>query len=91
MERAVDHLPKIWVSDTTVDALAHGADLYVVGISKLDSKIKKEDLVAVFTLKNELICLGHAKMSSKEMLEKERGVAVKTSKVFIERGVCFMD
>ncbi|MEK6934914.1 MAG: RNA-guided pseudouridylation complex pseudouridine synthase subunit Cbf5, partial [Nanoarchaeota archaeon] len=54
-EDAVEHLPKIWVLDSTVNPLCHGADLYVVGISKLNDKINKGDFVAIFTLKNELI------------------------------------
>ncbi|MEK7617140.1 MAG: PUA domain-containing protein, partial [Patescibacteria group bacterium] len=45
------------------------------------------DFVAIFTLKNELICIGEAEMTSEEILEKEKGVAVRTSKVFMERGI----
>ena len=86
-EISVDHLPKIWVSDNTVDALCHGANLYVIGISKLHDKINENDEVAVFTLKDELICLGKATMSSEEMLKKEKGIAILTNKVFMERGV----
>lgn len=87
IERAVEHLPKIWVFDTAVDALCHGADLYVIGVAKLNSYVEKNDLIAIFTLKDELICLGNAEMSSKEMLKKEKGLAVRTSKVFMEPGV----
>ncbi len=86
-EIAVDHLPKIWVSDNTVDALCHGANLYVIGISKLHNKINENDDVAIFTLKDELICLGKANMNSDEMLQKDKGIAVLTNKVFMERGV----
>ncbi|MCX6711541.1 MAG: RNA-guided pseudouridylation complex pseudouridine synthase subunit Cbf5 [Candidatus Woesearchaeota archaeon] len=86
-EIAVNHLPKIWVSDNTVDALCHGANLYIIGISKLHNKINENDDVAIFTLKDELICLGKAAMSSEEMLKKEKGIAVVTNKVFMERGV----
>ena len=85
-EIAVNHLPKIWVSDNTVDALCHGANLYVIGISKLHNKINENDEVAIFTLKNELICLGKAVMNSEEMLKREKGIAIVTNKVFIERG-----
>jgi H/ACA ribonucleoprotein complex subunit 4 len=37
------------------------------------------------TLKNELVALGKALMSSREMLEQE-GVAVATERVLMERG-----
>jgi len=87
MENAIKHMPKIWVFDTTVDSLCHGADLNVPGISKLNNKIKANDPVAVMTLKDELVALGTAKMDSEEIIKKEKGLAVKTDKVFMEIGV----
>jgi H/ACA ribonucleoprotein complex subunit 4 len=87
VENAVDHLPKVWVLDTTVNTLCHGAQLKVPGISKLETKIEPEDIVAVMTLKNELVAFGIAIMRSKEMLNKERGIAVKIDKVFMLPGV----
>lgn len=84
-ENAISHIPKVWVTDTTVDSLCHGAILGVPGISKLDSGIERQDKVAVMTLKDELVCMGTAKLSTKEMLG-EKGYAVKTDKVFMEIG-----
>lgn len=84
LEYAVSHLPKVWVFDTTVDSLCHGASLSVPGISKFHSEIDEDDLVAVFTLKDELVCLGSALMSSEDMMGNERGLAVTTSKVFMD-------
>ncbi len=85
IENAVMHLPKIYVLDSAVDSLCHGANLNVPGISKLDSGITNEDIVAVMSLKEELICYGIAKLDSEEMLG-ERGLAVKTEKVFMLPG-----
>lgn len=86
VENGVSHLPKIWVFDTTVESLCHGVDLKVPGISKLNDKISNEGIVAIMTLKNELVALGTAKMDSDEMLG-EKGIAVKTEKVFMQPGV----
>ncbi|MBW2971662.1 RNA-guided pseudouridylation complex pseudouridine synthase subunit Cbf5 [Candidatus Woesearchaeota archaeon] len=86
VENAVAHLPKIWVMDTTVDTLCHGADLAVPGIAKLDEGIEIDQPVAILTLKGELICLGNARMHSKDMMHKNKGVAVKTRKVFMDPG-----
>ena len=83
VENAVNHLPKIWVFDTTVESLCHGSDLKMPGISKLHGKISKNDTVAVLTLKDELVALGTANLSSDEILKKEKGIAVKTEKVFM--------
>jgi H/ACA ribonucleoprotein complex subunit 4 len=85
VEAAVEHLPKIWIQDSAVDTLCHGADLNIPGISKLDSEIKKDDLVAVLTLKNELICLGVSLTASEEIIKNNKGKAVKTKKVFMKR------
>lgn len=83
IEKGVSHLPKIWVFDSTVSALCHGASLSVPGISKLNSNIKKQDMVAVMTLKDELICLSIAQMSSDEIENKEKGIAAKPERVFM--------
>ena len=82
IENAVKHLPKIYVLDSAVDSLCHGANLNVPGISKLESSITVQDIVAVMTLKKELICYGTAKLDSEEMLG-DKGLAVKTEKVFM--------
>lgn len=86
-ENAIKHLPKIWVFDTTVDTLCHGADLNIPGISKLNDGIDKEDIVAVMTLKGELITLGKAQLTSEDIIKKDKGFAVKTDKVFMEPGL----
>lgn len=79
------NLPRIWVLDTTVDNLCHGADLGNPGISMIDRDIKKGDKVAIMTLKDELITAGVANKDSENMLN-EKGLAVKTNKVFMETG-----
>jgi len=86
-ETAISHLPKIWVTDSTVNSLCNGADLAIPGISKLESGINENDLTAVLTLKNELICIGNAEIDSKTMMEKEKGIAIKTSKVFMPTNI----
>lgn len=86
VENAIEHLPKIWVFDTTVESLCHGSDLKIPGISKLNDKISKNDIVAILTLKGELVALGTADLSSNEILKKEKGIAVKTEKVFMKPG-----
>ena len=84
VENAIEHLPKIWGFDTTIDTLCHGADLNIPGISKLNDEIYKDDAVAIMTLKDELIALGKATLNSKEIVRKDKGLAVKTEKVFME-------
>ncbi len=84
IENAIKHLPKIIVLDSTVKSLTHGSDLKVPGISKLESGINPQDLVAVMTLNNKLIAIGNAKITSEEMIKQEKGIAVSIHKVFME-------
>ncbi len=81
-ETAIKSLPKIWILDTTVDSLTHGANLNIPGISKLNEFEKNED-IAVLTLKGELVCLAKSTASSNEIMEKDKGCAAKASKVFM--------
>jgi H/ACA ribonucleoprotein complex subunit 4 len=85
VETGAVHLPKVWVLDSAVDSLCHGANLHMPGISKLNSGIKNGNITAVMTLKGELICYGLATSTSEEMMG-ERGIAVKVEKVFMEPG-----
>jgi H/ACA ribonucleoprotein complex subunit 4 len=86
-ENAINHLPKIWVVDGAIGSICHGSPLYVVGIAKYESNIERDDLVAVLSLKGELVCVGKCEMNSKEMGKKEKGTAVNKIKVFMERNV----
>jgi len=81
IEAAVQHLPKVWITDQTVDAICHGSNVNVPGIAKLESEIQVDEMVAIFTLKNELVALGDIKMTSKEIIQAEKGLAIKVNKV----------
>jgi len=86
MEIALGSIPRIEIRDSAVDAICHGADLAVPGIVKLDSMIEKNKSLALFTLKGEAVALGRALMTSREILDQERGVAAKTERVLMDRG-----
>ncbi|RMD58571.1 RNA-guided pseudouridylation complex pseudouridine synthase subunit Cbf5 [Candidatus Woesearchaeota archaeon] len=85
-EAGVEHLPKVWVLDSAVDSLCHGASLNIPGVAKLNTGIEKDDLVAVMTLKEELVALGTAFMSSNQMMESEKGTCIRITKVFMREG-----
>ncbi|MEE9525634.1 MAG: RNA-guided pseudouridylation complex pseudouridine synthase subunit Cbf5 [Candidatus Woesearchaeota archaeon] len=84
MEFAVQHLPKIWVLDSTITTLCNGVNLKVPGISKLNDNIEPDQTIAVMTLADELVGLGTAVMNSDKMLKEEKGLAVKIHKVFMQ-------
>jgi len=87
IETSIVHLPKIWIMDSTVDSLTHGANLYIPGIAKFESGIMEESIVAVLTLKGELVCYGIAKMSTENIKNNEKGFVLKPERVFMESGI----
>lgn len=85
VETAVQQVPKIWIQDSAVDSVCHGAELAIPGIVQLE-EIEKGSMVAVMTLKNELVALGRARMTAKDILIRGKGIAVTTERVIMERG-----
>ncbi|MGZ7043201.1 MAG: RNA-guided pseudouridylation complex pseudouridine synthase subunit Cbf5 [Methanobacterium sp.] len=86
MEAAVGHLPKIFIRDSAVDAICHGADLAAGGIISIEDSIQKGDTVAVMTLKSELVAAGKSLKTSKEILKANKDIMIDINKVFMEVG-----
>jgi H/ACA ribonucleoprotein complex subunit 4 len=83
LESAVQHLPKIVILDSTIVSVSHGSNVKIPGIHKVDSDIKKGQLVAVMTIKGELVALGTTVLSAKSIMSEEKGIAVIVKKVFV--------
>jgi len=86
IEYGVAHLAKVYVLDSSVDTICHGANLAVPGVAKVETDIQVDDLVAIMTLRGELIAIGKARMISNEMVKKESGLAVSLEAVFMAPG-----
>ncbi len=86
VEEAVEHLKKIIVKDSAVYSVSQGSPLYSQGISRIQKAIEKEELVVIMTLKGELVALAKAAMTTEEMMNR-KGVAAKTDRVIIEKGI----
>jgi H/ACA ribonucleoprotein complex subunit 4 len=86
VEAATVHLPKIVVRDGAVDALCHGASLAAPGVLTVETGISVGDLVAIFSLKGELIGLGRAAMDSKQIYEAEHGIVTKPERIVMSPG-----
>jgi len=87
MEKMVEHIPKIFIRDTAVDAICHGASLAAAGVCYVDARIKPGTQVAYMTLKKELIGFGLAKKKAMDIYKAKSGIMVNTNKVFMERGI----
>ncbi len=87
VEISLAHLPKIWIQDSAVTSLCHGASLNIPGVVKLNTEISKGDQVAIMTLKEELVALGESVVSTEQIMQEEKGICVKVSKVFMKEDV----
>lgn len=86
LENGVEHLPQIIIRDTAVDAICHGANLAVAGVLQLHTDIQPGDLVAIMTLKGELVALAVAQQESSMILEATSGIVADTKRVVIQQG-----
>jgi len=87
MEKSLELLPRIYIRDSAVDALCHGAHLAAPGVLSLDTAIKPNDAVAVFTQKGEAVALAKALTSTQEILRTAHGLVAKTLRVLMPRGI----
>jgi len=71
VERALDHLPRIVIRDTAVDAICHGARLAEPGVISLPSMDAKK-LVGIYTERGELVALGISVLKGGVIAEAKR-------------------
>lgn len=83
MEDAFEYVPRIYIRDSAVSSICHGAELAIPGIVKLSEGIMPKMPIALFTLKDELVALSRALMSSEQMIREEHGLAAKTVRVIM--------
>jgi len=85
MEHALALVPKIYVRDSAVDAVCHGASLTAPGVLSLESGISAGSLIAVFSLKGEAVALAKAVASSEQILDINHGVVANVERVLMPR------
>lgn len=86
MEYGVCGIPKVVISDYAVDPLAHGSPLMIPGILAYQ-EFEKGSLVATITQKGELVSIGEARISSRDLNALKKGEAITTDRVFMDTGV----
>jgi H/ACA ribonucleoprotein complex subunit 4 len=86
MEHALALVSKIYVRDSAVDAVCHGASLTAPGVLSLESGISSGSLIAVFSLKGEAVALAKAMFSSEQILDMNHGIVANVERVLMPRG-----
>jgi len=85
VEHLFDHLPRIVIRDSAVDALCHGASLAVPGVVEVDSDIKKGNIALVLTLKDEGVAIVKTTMSTEDIMKKDAGVCGELQRVLMKK------
>lgn len=83
MENGLALLPKLYIRDSAVDAICHGAHLAAPGILKVETAIKPNTPLTVFTQKGEAVALAKATMSTDKIMQQNHGIAAKTLRVLM--------
>ena len=82
MEHTTKYIKKIYVKDSAVDAICHGANLASSGIVKLNGQIHENNTVAIMTLKDELLAIGMSLFSVDDIINSDTKIVVDIQKVF---------
>lgn len=85
LENICNYLPKIYIRDSAVDAICHGAALTMPGVLRVNDGIEAGSLVAILTLKGELVALANSEFSTKKILEKANGICARPTTVFMAK------
>ncbi|MEF8873241.1 MAG: RNA-guided pseudouridylation complex pseudouridine synthase subunit Cbf5 [Candidatus Thermoplasmatota archaeon] len=84
-ERALNIFPKVKVKDTAAGSILNGADLAVPGVLEMD-EFSNDDKVALVSVKGEGLAVGKALYDAEDVLDKNKGLVVKTDRVFSPTG-----
>jgi len=83
IEHVLSELKSVVIRDSAVDALCHGAQLAIPGILKVSSNLKKDDLVAIYSQKGEVVALAKSLLSEHEIKENTKGYAFETKRIIM--------
>ena len=84
IEVALEGVLSVAVKDSAVDALCHGAQVAIPGTVAIDKNIQKGNLVAIYSLKGEIVALGEANMNSQEIRENDKGIAFNIKRLIMK-------
>jgi len=86
VETLLEHLPKVVIRDSAVDAICHGANLMIPGLTEIEGGIGIDDHVDIITRKGESVAFGRSKLDSARLFSEKEGVAIDVIRVLMESG-----
>lgn len=85
IETICQNIPKLFIRDSAVDAICHGAALTLPGVLRVTNNIEKKSLVAILTMKEELVAFAQSTLSTKNILKQSNGICAHPNTVFMEK------
>lgn len=86
VEETLAAIGKIWMRDSAVDAVCHGARLAVPGVLAATAGLANSQEIAMMSGKGELVALGTSMMTGDEMGSGKKGLAASTDRVVMKPG-----
>lgn len=86
IEHVLSELKSVVIRDSAIDALCHGAQLAIPGILRVSPSLKKDDLVAIYTQKGEVVALARSLLSVADLKENTKGYAFETKRIIMAPG-----
>lgn len=86
IEHVLSELKSVVIRDSAIDALCHGAQLAIPGVLKVSTNLKKDDLVAIYSQKGEIVALAKSLLSEDEIKENTKGYAFETKRIIMAPG-----
>ena len=86
VEDCLGDIKRLVVRDSAVDAICHGARLAVPGLLSASEGIAKDETVGLVSGKGELVAIGKALMTTREMESAAKGLASTVERVIMKQG-----
>ena len=85
VERILGSIPGVWVRDSAIASICHGAPLAVPGVVSLDSGMSAGDKTVIWSAKGEAIAVGEMIVDSSDVPNMTEGELVKPKIVLMDK------
>ena len=85
VERILGSIPGVWVRDSAIASICHGAPLAVPGVVSLDSGMSAGNKTAIWSSKGEAIAVGEMIVNSSDVPHMTEGELVKPKIVLMDK------
>jgi H/ACA ribonucleoprotein complex subunit 4 len=85
VERILGSIPGVWVRDSAIASICHGAPLAVPGVVSLDSGMSPGDKTVIWSSKGEAVAVGEMIVGSSDVPNMTEGELIKPKIVLMDK------